>query len=308
MIDLTKKKILVTGGAGFLGSHIIKKLAERGVPAENISAPRSSECDMRILENCEKAMQGKDIVIHAAALTGNMEFHRENPGLVFYTNLMIGAQLIEAARTAKVEKVVSIGSVFEYPAAASLPYKECDVSSGPPAEVHRAYAYTKRMLVEQGVAYGKQYGLNSIHLIVPNMYGPGEKESAYVIPSLIRKILEAQKTSKGFIEMWGTGAPTREFLYAEDAAEGTILAAEKYDKREPVNLGSGSEVSIKDLTNMVVEIMQFKGEVRWDASKPEVHDRSLLDVSSAEKEFGFRANMDMQEGLKKTVEWYRSIL
>lgn len=292
-----------------MGSHMEEGLLRLGVPKENIFIPRSKDFDLRKWENCEEVVNGREVVVHVAASSGNAEFHRKNPGLVFYNNLMIGAQLMEASRLSDVQKFVSIGTAFAYPAAAPLPYKEDDLFNGPPEEVHAAYAFAKRMLVAQGSAYYKQYGLISVHLIVPNMFGPGErKESGYVIPSLIRKVVEAKKVGENFIEMWGVGEATREFLYVEDASDGIILAIEKYDKPEPVNLGSGREISIKDLTHMVLDIMQFEGEVRWDASKPESHARCLLDTTKAQKELGFRPKTDIKEGLKKTVDWYLGIL
>lgn len=309
MLNWQDEKILVTGGGGFLGSWVTRKLGERGVVEKNIFIPRSAEFDLRKRENCEKAVLGKSMVFHVAALSGNEEFHWQHPGSVFYDNLIIGIELMEASRIAGVKKFVSIGTAVAYPEGASLPYKEENLWDGLPAEVHRAYGLAKRMFVAQGTAYAKQYSFNAIHLILPNMFGPGKrKESSYVIPSVIKKVVEAKKTGKNFIDMWGSGTATREFLYIEDAAEGVILAAEKYHKPNPVNLGSGTEISIKDLTRLILDIMRFEGEVRWDTSRPENHARCLLDTARAEKEFGFRAKMDFKEGLKKTVDWYLSII
>jgi len=303
-MDLKYKKILVTGGAGFLGQHIVSKLKNKGVQKEDILIPRSQDLDLRVKENCEKVVKGINVIIHAAGATGGVDFHKRNPAIAFYDNLIMGVELMEAARKEAVEKFVTIGSAASYPDNAPLPYKEEDLWIGPPEETHAPYTVAKKMLLVQGQAYRRQYGLNVIHLLMTNMYGPLEPIS-YVIPMLIDKITKA-KTSGGRVEVWGTGRPTRDFLFVEDAADGIILATEKYDKPEPVNLASGKEISISDLVNIVCRHMNFDGEVFWDTSKPDGQSRRLLDTSRAEKEFGFKASTDFSEGCEKTIRYHSS--
>jgi len=307
MINLTKKKILVTGGAGFLGSHVIEKLLARGVPKENIFIPTYPEFDLRKLENCQKVVQGQDIVIHLAAKVGGIGLNREKPGELFYDNLIMGIQLMEEARKASVEKFVAIGTICAYPKFTPVPFKEENLWNGYPEETNAPYGLAKKMLLVQAQAYRQQYGFNAIYLLPVNLYGPRDNfdpSSSHVIPALIRKVYEAKKEGRNYIEVWGTGKATREFLYVEDAAEGIILATEKYDKPEPVNLGSGFEISIKNLVELICQLMDFKGEIRWDTTKPDGQPRRCLDVSKAEKEFGFRAKTKFEEGLKKTIDWY----
>ena len=308
MIDLTKKKILITGAWGFLGRHLTKNLLEkRKVPRENLFLPTSQELDLRKWENCQKAVQGQDIVIHLAAKVGGIGLNREKPAELFYDNLIMGVQLMEAARQAGVEKFVAIGTVCAYPKFTPVPFKEKDLWSGYPEETNAPYGLAKKMLLVQSQAYRQQYGFNSIFLLPVNMYGPGDNfdpKSSHVIAALIRKVYEAKKEGRNYIEVWGTGRASREFLYVEDGAEGIILATEKYDKPEPVNLGSGMEISIKDLTKLICQFMNFKGEIRWDISKPDGQPRRCLDISRAKKEFGFEAKTNFEEGLKKTIDWY----
>lgn len=308
MIDLTKKKILITGAWGFLGKHLTKNLLEkRKVPRENLFLPTSQELDLRKWENCQKAVQGQDIVIHLAAKVGGIGLNREKPGELFYDNLIMGIQLMEAARQVGVEKFVAIGTVCAYPKFTPVPFKEKDLWSGYPEETNAPYGLAKKMLLVQSQAYRQQYGFNSIFLLPVNMYGPGDNfdpKSSHVIAALIRKVYEAKEEGRNYIEVWGTGRVTREFLYVEDGAEGIILATEKYDKPEPVNLGSGMEISIKDLTKLICQFMNFKGEIRWDISKPDGQPRRCLDISRAKKEFGFEAKTNFEEGLKKTIDWY----
>ncbi|MCD6429563.1 GDP-L-fucose synthase [bacterium] len=308
MIDLTKKKILITGAWGFLGKHLTKNLLEkRKVPRENLFLPTSQELDLRKWENCQKAVQGQDIVIHLAAKVGGIGLNREKPGELFYDNLIMGIQLMEAARQAGVEKFIAIGTVCAYPKFTPVPFKEKDLWSGYPEETNAPYGLAKKMLLVQSQAYRQQYGFNSIFLLPVNMYGPEDNfdpKFSHVIAALIRKVYEAKEEGRNYIEVWGTGRVTREFLYVEDGAEGIILATEKYDKPEPVNLGSGMEISIKDLTKLICQFMNFKGEIRWDISKPDGQPRRCLDVSRAKKEFGFEAKTNFEEGLKKTIDWY----
>lgn len=310
MMNLVDKKILVTGGAGFFGSFVVKKLLERGVPKDHITVPRSRECDLRIWENCMRAIAGHDIVIHMAAKVGGIGFNREFPGEIFYDNAIMGIQMMEAARRQSVEKFVQVGTVCAYPKFTPVPFHEDDLWNGYPEETNAPYGLAKKMLLVQTQAYRAQYGFNAIYLLPINLYGPGDNLDArysHVMPALISKIVEAKRAGKSFVDVWGTGSPSREFLYVEDAAEAVVLAAERYDKPEPVNLGSGMEISIKDLVELLCRIIGFSGEIRWDASKPDGQPRRSLDVSRAEKEFGFRAQTDFATGLKKTIQWYERL-
>lgn len=305
---MKNKKILVTGGSGFLGNFIVSKLLERGVPKENIFLPRFETCDLRKMENCFRVVENQDLVIHLAAKVGGIGYSRENPGQMFYDTAVMGIQLMEAARQSKVGKFVVIGSVCAYPKIIPIPFKEEDLWSGYPEETNAPYGIAKRALLAQAQAYRKQYGFNAIYLLLVNLYGPGDNfnpQSSHVIPALIKKISEAKKEGRNYIEVWGTGRATREFLYVEDAAEGILLAAEKYQKEEPVNIGAGWEISIKELTKLICQLMDFKGEIRWDNVKPDGQPRRCLDVRKAEKEFGFKATTPFKEGLKKTIDYYK---
>jgi GDP-L-fucose synthase len=306
-MDLKDKKILLTGGAGFLGSFVMEKLLARGVKKENIFVPRSNDFDLVKWKNVEKAVKGQDVVIHLAAKVGGIGLNREKPGELFYDNLMMGVQLMEAARQEGVEKFVAIGTICAYPKFTPVPFKEDDLWNGYPEETNAPYGLAKKMLLVQAQAYRQQYGMNAIYLLPVNLYGPRDNfrpESSHVIPALIKKVADAKKEGKDFIEVWGTGKATREFLYVEDAAEGIVLAAEKYDKADPVNLGAGMEISIKDLVGTICCLMDFRGEIRWDSSKPDGQPRRMLDVSRAEKEFGFKAKTGFEDGLEKTIAWY----
>ena len=306
-MEIKDKKILVTGGAGFLGSVVVEKLLGRGVPLENIFAPRSKDYDLVKWENCEKVAAGQDLVIHLAVLVGGIGANREHPGKFFYDNLMMGTQMMEAARQARVKKYVAVGTICAYPKFAPVPFKEEDLWNGYPEETNAAYGLAKKMALVQSQAYRDEYNFNSIYLLPVNLYGPGDNfdlRTSHVIPALIRKAAEAKANGKNFIEVWGTGTATREFLYVDDAAEGIILALERYEKGDPVNLGSGKEISIKDLVETICKYMDFKGEIRWDRTKPDGQPRRLLDTSRAEKEFGFKAKTGFDEGLKATIDWY----
>lgn len=306
-MDLSNKKILVTGGNGFLGKVIVQKLIERGVPRENIFTPHSSELDLTKWEDCVKAVSGQQIVIHLAAVVGGIGANREHPGKFFYENLMMGVQLMEAARQAGVEKFVAIGTVCAYPKFTPVPFKEDDLWIGYPEETNAPYGLAKKMLLVQSQAYRQEYGFNSIFLLPVNLYGPGDNfdpKSSHVIPALIKKVADAIHTKQDYIEVWGTGSASREFLYVDDVAEGIVLATEKYEKSEPVNLGSSFEITIKDLITTICRLMNFTGEIRWDATKPDGQPRRKLDVSRAEKEFGFKSKVSFEEGLKKTIDWY----
>lgn len=308
MLDLKNKKILITGGNGFLGKHLVSNLLEkRKVSKDNLFLPTINDLDFRKWEDCQKAVEGQDIVIHLAAKVGGIGFNLEKPGELFYDNLIMGAQLMEASRQAGIEKFVAIGTICAYPKFTETPFKEEALWNGYPEETNAPYGLAKKMLLVQSEAYRKQYGFNSIFLLPVNMYGPGDNfdiTKSHVIAALIRKIYEAKKENKESIEVWGTGKVTREFLYVEDGSEGIILATEKYDKPDPVNLGSGVEISIKDLAGLLCKIMDYKGEIHWDHSKPDGQPKRRLDVSKAEKEFSFKSNITFKEGLKKTIDWY----
>lgn len=308
-MELRNKKILVTGGNGFLGTYVLKKLVERGVPVGNIRAPRSSEYNLLERGACEEVVDGIEIVIHLAAVVGGIGANRAHPGRFFYENALMGIQLMEAARRAGVEKFVTVGTICSYPKFTPVPFEEDDLWNGYPEETNAPYGLAKKMLLVQGQAYRAEYGFNSVHLLQVNLYGPGDNfdlESSHVIPALIRKFDEALSRGTPFVDVWGTGKQTREFLYAEDAAEGIVRATESYDKPEPVNIGSGEEISIRDLAEMVARLTGFAGEIRWDVSKPDGQPRRLLDVSRAEEEFGFRAATYFEEGVRRTIEWYRA--
>ena len=308
MIDLTKKKVLITGAHGFLGNHLVKNLLEkRKVPKGNLFLPTVKDLDLRKWEDCEKAVKGQDVVIHLAAKVGGIGANMEKPGEFFYDNIMMGVQLIEAARFAEVEKFTAIGTICAYPKFAPIPFEEKDLWNGYPEETNAPYGLAKKMLLVQSQAYRQQYNFNSIFLLPVNMYGPGDNfdlEDSHVIAAVVRKVYEAQRDNKNYIEVWGTGNATREFLYVEDGAEGIILATEKYDKSEPVNIGSDMEISIRDLVESICQLMNFNGEVRWDKSKPDGQPRRRLDVSMANREFGFRAQTSFEKGLKKMIDWY----
>jgi len=307
MINLKNKKILVTGGAGFLGSFVIEELGRRDVPKKNIFIPRSKDLDLRRWDNCVKAVRNVRVVIHLAAKVGGIGANRERPGEFFYDNLMMGAQLMEAARLAGVEKFVVVSTVCAYPKFTPVPFREKDLWIGYPEETNAPYGLAKKMLLVQSHAYRQQYNFPAIYLLMVNLYGPRDNfdpQSSHVIPALIKKVAEAQAAGRDYIELWGTGKPTREFLYVEDAARGIVLAAERYEKPNPVNLGSGMEIAIKDLIKVIAKLMNFKGGIRWDFSRPDGQPRRRLDVSRAKKEFGFVAKTDFEDGLKKTINWY----
>jgi len=308
-MDLSGKKILVTGGAGFLGSFVVEKLIACGVPKKNIFVPRSGEYDLRNRKICEEVVQRQDVVIHLAAKVGGIGLNREKPGELFYDNLIMGAQMMEAARKAGVEKFVALGTICAYPKFTPVPFKEDDLWNGYPEETNAPYGLAKKMMLVQAQAYRAQYGFNTIYLLPVNLYGPRDNfdpSSSHVIPALIKKFVDAGNQGRDYVEVWGTGTPTREFLYVEDAAEGIVLATEKYDKGEPVNLGSGMEISIAKLVELIGRLTNFNGEIRWDATKPDGQPRRMLDVSRAEREFGFRAKTEFEQGLRNAIEWYKN--
>ena len=301
------KTFLVTGGAGFLGSHLIEQMKEKGVVHENIRVTRSKTTDLRIWEHCVDAVQEIDVVIHLAAKVGGIGYNRENPATLFYDNAMMGIQLMEAARRAGVEKFVQVGTVCAYPKYTPVPFREEDLWNGYPEETNAPYGVAKKILLVQAQAYREQYGFNAIYLLPVNLYGPRDNFnplSSHVIPALIRKFVDARKEGSDTVEVWGTGSASREFLYVDDAARGIVLATELYNKPDPVNLGSGMEIPIKDLVALIGELTGFDGEIVWDITKPDGQPRRCLDVSRAREEFGFEAEMGFREGLKRTIEWY----
>ena len=322
----SNKRITVTGGSGFLGSFVVEKLKERG--CKEIFVPRSKDYDLVESEACKRLYKDAKpgIVIHLAARVGGIGANRSNPGKFFYDNLMMGVQMMEIGRQAGIEKFVAIGTICAYPKFTPVPFKEEDLWNGYPEETNAPYGLAKKMLLVQSQAYRQQYGFNAIYLLPVNLYGPGDNfdlESSHVIPAIIRKCIEARRSqvevkakvetpnpalstpqSQPSITVWGTGNPTREFLYVEDAAEGILLAAERYNKSEPVNLGAGFEISTKNLVELIAKLTHFKGKIIWDASKPDGQPRRKLDTSRAEKEFGFKAKINLEEGLKRTIQWY----
>ncbi len=308
MSYFTNRRVTVTGGAGFLGSYVLAKLKERG--AKDVFVPNFPEYDLTDRAHIQRMFEvaKPDVVIHLAAQVGGIGANRANPGKYFYDNLMMGVQLIDEARLRKLEKFVALGTICAYPKFAAVPFKEDDLWSGYPEETNAPYGLAKKMLLVQSQAYREQYGLNSIFLLPVNLYGPRDNfdpSSSHVIPALIRKFLEAKKQGLSEVVCWGDGSPTREFLHAEDAAEGILLATEKYEKSEPVNLGAGFEISIRDLSNLIGELCGFKGKITWDTTKPNGQPRRCLDVSRAQREFGFQARREFRQGLAETIEWYR---
>lgn len=302
------KIVLVTGGAGFLGSHVVERLKK--VYPKEIIVPRSARDDLKKKEVCEKIVKGVDTVIHLAAKVGGIGYNQENPGELFYDNLMMGIQLMEEARKAGVEKFVGVGTICEYPKYTTVPFKEEDLWSGYPEETNAPYGLAKKMLLVQAQAYRQQYGFNAIHLMPVNLYGPGDNfdpRSSHVAPALIKKFVDARNRGDEYVVVWGTGSATREFLYVEDAAEGIVLATEKYNKPGPVNIGSSFEISIKDLAEHIKKLTQFKGEIVWDTTRPDGQPRRKLDTSKAEREFGFKSKTDFETGLRRTIEWYENI-
>ena len=306
-MDIKNKKIIVTGGAGFLGKYVVEKLKKRG--CSDIFVPKIEEYDLRDLNATIKMykLAKADIVIHLAAVVGGIGANRENPGSFFYDNLIMGIQLMEQARLNDIEKFVAIGTICAYPKFTPVPFKEEDIWNGYPEETNAPYGLAKKMLLVQSQAYRQQYGFNSIFLLPVNLYGPGDNfnpKSSHVIPALIKKFYEAKVNNEDEVVVWGTGKATREFFYVEDCAEAIVLATEKYDKPDPVNIGAGFEISIKDLAEKIKKLVDFEGEIVWDTSKPDGQPRRCLDTFKAEKEFGFKARINFNEGLEKTIKSY----
>lgn len=303
------RRVMVTGGTGFLGTHMLGRLADAG--AREVFVPRKADYDLRDRTAVDRAFRDgrPDLVLHLAGVVGGIGANRERPGTFFYDNAIMGLHVVEASRVAGVEKLVTIGTVCAYPKYAPVPFREDDLWNGYPEETNAPHGLAKKMLLVQTQAYRAQYGFNGIHLLLVNMYGPGDNfdpHSSHVIAALIRKCVEAREGVKPYVEVWGTGAATREFLYVEDAAEAVVLASERYDDPDPVNIGTGTEISIRELAELIAELTRYRGELRWDRTKPDGQPRRALDTSRARERFGFVARTSFREGLRRTVEWYEA--
>lgn len=299
------KRVLVTGAQGFLGSNLIPYLKRRG--AKKLFTPSINELDLREKENCVRAVRGMDIVIHLAAKVGGIGYNREVPAEMFYDNIIMSTHLMEEARKAGVKKYVSIGTICSYPKVVPIPFREESLWDGYPEETNAAYGLAKKMQLVQAQAYREQYGFNAIHLLPVNMYGPGDNfdpDTSHVIPALIRRFHEAKVANKPEVVVWGSGSATREFLYVEDGVKAILLATERYNKPEPINIGSCFEISIRKLTQKIKKLTSYRGRIRWDRSKPDGQPRRKVDITRAKREFGFVAKTDFEEGLEWTVDWY----
>ncbi len=306
-MDLKDKKIVVTGGSGFLGSRIVKMLQEKGI--KDIIIPRSSTCDLRIAENCTMITKGVDIVFHAAGNSGGIGYNKDYPGSVFYDNIMMDTLMMEESRKNNVKKFIAIGTVCSYPKFVDVPFSEEQIWNGYPEETNAPYGLSKKMLIVQSEAYSQQYNFKSIVLVQTNLYGPGDNfdpKSSEVIPSLIKKIHDAKVLNQAEVELWGDGSPSRDFLYVDDAARAAILAAEKYEKSEPINIGSGKEITIKELAELIIRLMNADLKIRWDTQKPNGQPRRCLNIDKAKREIGFTQTVSMEEGLRRTIEWYEA--
>jgi GDP-L-fucose synthase len=307
-LELENKRILVTGGAGFLGRQVIDQLCQNGANREKITITRSHDCDLRVWENCQRAADQQDVIIHLAAHVGGIGLNREKPGELFYDNLIMGTQLIHAAYQQGIEKFVCVGTICAYPKFTPVPFKEDDIWNGYPEETNAPYGVAKKALLVQLQSYRQQYGFNGIYLLPVNLYGPEDNfnpNSSHVIPALIRKVQEAQTKGEKQLPVWGDGSPTREFLYSTDAARGIVMGTQFYDDAEPVNLGTGYEISIKDLITLICELMEYDGELVWETDKPNGQPRRCLDTERAKQAFGFTAQVEFKEGLKNTIDWWR---
>ncbi|HEY9784855.1 MAG TPA: GDP-L-fucose synthase [Candidatus Obscuribacterales bacterium] len=301
------KVIVVTGGSGFLGSHVVESL--KGAGCEKVVIPRKRDFDLTQQADVRKLIKSHspDIIIHLAASVGGIGANRDNPGKFFYENLLMGAMLMEEARLGNCEKMVVVGTICSYPKFAPIPFREEDLWSGYPEETNAPYGIAKKAILVQSQSYREQYGFNSIYLMPVNLYGPRDNfdlDSSHVIPALIRKFTEAKESAAREVVLWGDGSPTREFLYVEEAARGIVLATEKYNAPEPVNLGSGHEISIKELATLTGQLVGFEGGIKWDTTKPNGQPRRRLDVSRARDYFGFESKIDFREGLRKTIDWF----
>lgn len=309
MIDIPGSRFLVTGGAGFLGNRIVAQLEERG--AKDIFVPRSAQYDLREVGSVRRCLDEAkpDVVIHAAAVVGGIDANHANPATFFYENAAMGIHLMEESRLRDVKKFVTVGTVCSYPKFTPVPFKEEELWNGYPEETNAPYGLAKKMLLVQGQAYRQQYGINIIHLMPVNLYGPGDNfdpASSHVIPALIQKCVEARQAGDSYIDVWGTGSASREFLFVGDAAEGIVLATERYDDPNPVNIGAGFEITIRELVELIRELTGYEGELRWDTTKPDGQPRRMLDTSRARRLFGFEARTGFRDGLRMTSEWYET--
>lgn len=312
MTSLKGKEIYISGGNGFLGRHLVDRLVQEGIFREQIQTPRSNQLDLRRFEDAQKAVSGKEIIFHLAGNVGGIGYNQEHPGTLFYDNLMMGVNLIEACRrNGRVKKLILVGTICSYPKFTKVPFSEEDLWCGFPEETNAPYGIAKKSLLTMAEAYQQEFGLNSIYLLPVNLYGPHDHfdpKVSHVIPALIRKFVEAKQQKDKEVIAWGSGRATREFLYVEDAAEGITLAAEKLESLTPVNLGSGMEISIKELTELIADITGFDGQIVWDTTKPDGQPRRRLDTSKAKDLFGFEAKTDFKTGLERTINWYRQQL
>lgn len=307
-LDLKDKRILVTGGAGFLGRQVVQQLCDAGADRDKITIPRSQEFDLRSMDVCQRVVQQQDVIVHLAAHVGGIGLNQEKPGELFYDNLMMGVQLIHAAYQAGVEKFVCVGTICAYPKFTPVPFKEDDLWNGYPEETNAPYGVAKKALLVQLESYRQQYGFNGVYLLPVNLYGPEDNfdpRSSHVIPALIRKVHEAQVRGDKQLPVWGDGSPSREFLYVDDAARGIVMATQSYDEPDPVNLGTNYEITIKDLVELICDLMGFQGEIVWQTDKPNGQPRRCLDTQRAKEKFGFLAQVEFKEGLKNTIDWYR---
>ena len=307
---MKNQRITITGGKGFLGRHLIRKLQEKGY--QNLSIADLPEYNLVRLDDVHRLYEDlkPDIVLHLAAKVGGIGFNQENPGALFHDNIMMGIQLLHEGYLRKIDKFVALGTICAYPKFTPVPFKEEDIWNGYPEETNAPYGLAKKMMLVQSQAYRQQYDFNSIFLLPVNLYGPGDNfdpKSSHVIPALIKKCIDAIINREDEIVVWGTGKATREFFYVEDATEAIILATEKYNKSDPVNIGAGFEISIRNLVDLIVELTGYKGQVTWDETKPDGQPRRMLDTTKAYQEFGFKAKTDLREGLKKTIDWYRKL-
>ena len=307
-MELVGKKILVTGGSGFLGSKIVKLLEKKGV--ENIIIPRSSSCDLRVAENCAEITKNVDIVFHVAGNVGGIGYNKEHPGSVFFDNIMMDTLMMEESRKNKVKKFIAIGTVCSYPKFATVPFLEEEIWSGYPEETNASYGLSKKMMIVQADAYQQEYNFKSIILVQTNLYGPDDNfnpNTSHVIPALIKKIHDAKISGKSEIELWGDGSPSRDFVYVDDAAQAAILAAERYEKNEPINIGSGKEITIKELVELIKKLMNADNlTIKWNNLKPNGQPRRCLNIEKAKKELGFIPKISIEEGLRRTIELFEN--
>lgn len=304
----TDKTITVTGGSGFLGSHVVDQLIKAGAKKENIYVPRSKDHDLRDFKVAKQVIANKDIVIHLAGNVGGIGYNQEHPGSLFYDNLMMGVNLIHAAKDANVGKMVIVGTICSYPKHTPVPFKEEDLYNGYPEETNAPYGIAKQALLTMAQAYQDEYGLNSIYLLPVNLYGPGDHfdpKVSHVIPALIKRFLDAKKANLDEVVVWGTGSASREFVYVDDAAQAIVMASEKLDQLSPVNIGSSSEITIKELAELIKDLTGYKGKLTWDTSKPDGQPRRKLDTSRAQKLFGFKSTTPFRQGLQQAIDWYQ---